>query len=73
MMTHQDIADLKHAVDFSAVGSTILCLLDLIPHFTAALVFIWMSIRIYETDTVQKLLGKKIHKKDDDELPPKLY
>jgi len=34
-------------------------LADMLPSIAALFTIIWTSIRIYETDTVQKLLGKK--------------
>ena len=46
-------------LDASSIGATILSLLGWLPHATALLSFIWMAIRVYETDTVQKWLGKK--------------
>jgi hypothetical protein len=49
--------DLKHMIDFGAIGSTVLALLDIVPHFTSLLALIWLAIRIYESETVQKLLG----------------
>ena len=58
-MTSHDMDDLKHIIDLGAIGSTILALLDFLPHLTAILAFVWLVIRIYESDTVQKILGKK--------------
>jgi hypothetical protein len=52
--------------DIVSVGTVLGTLSGLLPAIAATITIIWTSIRIYETDTVQKLLGnQKIEKKDE--------
>jgi hypothetical protein len=51
----QEIA--KTAVDATAVGVAGLAWLSVLPHIAALLSIIWLGLRIYESETVQKLLG----------------
>jgi hypothetical protein len=50
---------LKHVADAASVVTVIGTLTNVLPHAAALFTIIWTSIRIYETDTVQKWLGKK--------------
>jgi hypothetical protein len=50
---------LKHIADAASVLTVIGTLTNVLPHAAALFTIIWTSIRIYETDTVQKWLGKK--------------
>jgi|APCry1669189567_1035234.scaffolds.fasta_scaffold168476_1 hypothetical protein len=57
-MTHnQETA--KMAVDALSVVTVVGTLMEVLPAISALLTVVWMCIRIYETDTVQRLLGKK--------------
>jgi hypothetical protein len=56
----------KHVVDFAAVTTLLGTLIHLLPSATAFLTFVWMCIRIYETDTVQSILGRKKIKDETD-------
>jgi len=49
----------KHVVDALSVGTVIASLAGIVPSIAALFTIIWTGIRIYETETVQKLLGKK--------------
>lgn len=49
----------KHVLDGVSVITVIGTLADVLPAVAALFTIIWTSVRIYETDTVQKLLGKK--------------
>lgn len=49
----------KHAVDAVSVVTVIGTLADVLPAIAAIFTIVWTCIRIYETDTVQKILGKK--------------
>lgn len=49
---------LKHLTDFVAIGVTVGTIMKLLPAVAAFLSIIWTAIRIYETRTVQKWLGK---------------
>jgi len=50
--------DIKHAADTVGIGITVGAIFDYLPEATALLTFVWLLIRIYETETVQKLFGK---------------
>jgi hypothetical protein len=50
---------LKHVADAASVVTVIGTLTNVLPHAAALFTIIWTSIRIYETDTVQRWLGKK--------------
>jgi hypothetical protein len=50
---------LKTAVDVGAVGTAGATLIGLLPHIASILSIIWLVIRIYETRTVQRWLGKE--------------
>ena len=49
----------KHVVDALSIGTVVGTLAGILPSMAALFTIVWTSIRIYETDTVQKLLGKK--------------
>ena len=50
---------LKQCIDFSCLGVTIGAIAAWLPPVSALASLIWALIRIYETETVQKLLNKK--------------
>lgn len=47
------------AVDLLSLATLLGSLVNLLPAVAAVLTIIWTAIRIYETDTVQRLLGKE--------------
>ena len=49
----------KHVLDGFSVVTVLGTLADVLPSIAAVFTIIWTGIRIYETDTVQLLLGKK--------------
>lgn len=49
----------KNAVDAVSVVTVVGTLMEVLPAVAALATIIWTCIRIYETDTVQKFLGKK--------------
>lgn len=49
----------KHVGDAVSVITVVGTLAQILPSIAAIFTIIWSAIRIYETDTVQKLLGKK--------------
>ena len=49
----------KAALDIGALGVTAGALFEVLPSVTALASLIWVCIRIYETETVQSLLGKQ--------------
>jgi len=50
---------MKHLMDWLSISATITTLLGWLTPLGALLPIMWYSIRIYETATVQKLLGRK--------------
>lgn len=52
---------LKAWLDALSLGALVGSLASLLPTISSLLTFIWMAIRVYETDTVQRLVkGKEI-------------
>ena len=51
--------DHKTIVDGLSVGTVVGTLFEWLPPVAALFTIIWTGIRIYETDTVQKLLQKE--------------
>lgn len=49
----------KHMLDGVSIVATLGTLIEMLPSISALLSIIWVGIRIYETDTVQRLLGRK--------------
>jgi hypothetical protein len=49
----------KHIIDFASVATVLGALVELLPAVAAIFTIVWTAIRIYETDTIQQLLGKK--------------
>lgn len=49
----------KHILDGLSVVTVLGALVDVLPAVAALFTIIWTGIRIYETDTVQTMLGKK--------------
>jgi len=54
-MTQEGI---KHVGDAVSIVTVVGTLANVLPAIAAMFTIIWTGIRIYETDTVQKLLGK---------------
>lgn len=49
----------KVMVDAAAVGTTLGSLGEWLPPIASLFTIVWLGIRIYETPTVQSLLGKE--------------
>ena len=49
----------KHILDGLSVVTVLGALVDVLPAVAALFTIIWTGIRIYETATVQTMLGKK--------------
>jgi len=49
----------KQAVDVLAASTGIASYIAWLPPIASLLTIIWLGLRIYESDTVQSLLGKK--------------
>ena len=50
---------LKHAVDALSIFTLLGSLVSMLPAVASVLTIIWTGIRIFETDSVQRLLGRK--------------
>lgn len=50
---------LKHAVDALSIATLLGSLVSMLPAIASVLTIIWTSIRIYESATVQRFLGKE--------------
>jgi hypothetical protein len=55
----QDTEAVKNVVDAVSIGTVVATLAGVLPSIAAIFTICWTGIRIYETETVQKLLGKK--------------
>lgn len=56
MDQHHDTA--KSVVDALSLATVVGTLVDVLPSIAALFTIVWTAIRIYETNTVQRLLGK---------------
>jgi len=50
---------LKHLVDFLSIATLLGSLVSMLPAVASVLTIIWTVIRIFETATVQKMIGRK--------------
>jgi hypothetical protein len=50
---------MKSLVDGVSVIATVGTLIEMLPSIAALFTIVWTGIRIYETDTIQRLLGRK--------------
>ena len=57
MTEHQETA--KHVVYALSVVTVVGTLMEMLPSIAALFTIVWTAIRIYETDTVQRMLGKE--------------
>ena len=49
----------KHGLDAAAIGTVIAAMAGWLPAVAAGFSIVWTLIRIYETRTVQRLLGRQ--------------
>jgi hypothetical protein len=49
----------KHVIDGLSLVTVLGALVELLPAVAAIFTIVWTAIRIYETNTIQQLLGKK--------------
>jgi chromate transport protein ChrA len=54
-----DTEAVKNVVDAVSIGTVVATLAGVLPSIAAIFTICWTAIRIYETETVKKLLGKK--------------
>lgn len=55
-MEHHD--SVKNAVDAVSIVTVVGTLMDVLPAIAALFTIVWTGIRIWETQTVQKLFGR---------------
>jgi hypothetical protein len=48
----------KHVLDTASIVTAVGTMMQVLPAIAALFTIVWTCIRIYETKTVQKLLGK---------------
>jgi hypothetical protein len=59
-VTHERVDDVvKPALDTLSLGTVVATLVGYLPSIAALVSIIWGCIRIYETDTVRRILGRK--------------
>ena len=61
----------KHLIDLSAIFTAVGTMLAWLPHVASLFTIIWMAIRIWETNTVQKLFSNKEVIEDEGAKPRK--
>ena len=60
------VEETKQAIDVAAASTALLTMAAWLPPTASLLTIVWMALRIYESDTVQKLVqGKKLLDKQD--------
>ena len=58
-MPHEHLTDAtKHIIDGASIATAVGTMMQVLPAIAALFTIVWTVIRIYETKTVQKLLGK---------------
>jgi hypothetical protein len=55
----------KHVVDALSILTVVGTLVEMLPSIAAIFTIVWTGIRIWETETVQNLLGRKGVPKDE--------
>ena len=53
------VEETKQVVDVAAASTAVLSLASWLPPTASLLTIVWMALRIYESDTVQKLVHGK--------------
>jgi hypothetical protein len=48
----------KHVLDGASIVTAVGTVMQVLPSIAAVFTIVWTAIRIYETKTIQKLLGK---------------
>ena len=60
MLKYEDMDDTtKHVLDALSVVTVVGTIVQMLPSIAALFTIVWTGIRIYETDTVQRLLGRE--------------
>jgi len=56
----------KSAADYTSVGVIFGAWVEVLPHVAAFLSIAWMGIRVFETRTIQRLIGRKVRSRKED-------
>ena len=59
MMSPSDVEPTKQVMDVVSVFTVVGTLGEVLPPLAALVTIVWTGIRIYETETVQRWLGKE--------------
>ena len=54
------IEETKEVIDVAAASTAILTIGAWLPPIASLFTIVWLGLRIYETETVQKLINKKV-------------
>jgi hypothetical protein len=58
-MAHEHLTDsTKHVLDGASIATALGTLMQVLPAIAALFTIIWTAIRIYETKTIQRFMGK---------------
>jgi FtsH-binding integral membrane protein len=57
-MRSEYVDGVKYTVDALSVATVVGALTDMLPEIAALFTIVWTGIRIYETNTIQKLFGR---------------
>ena len=57
MSDHHETA--KHFIDALSIVTVVGTLVEMLPSIAAVFTIVWTGIRIWETETVQNMLGRK--------------
>jgi hypothetical protein len=66
-MNEQNQETLKHVLDGASILTVIGTLVEFLPAVSAVLSIVWVAIRIYETETIKKLMNRKDDAKQEQE------
>lgn len=58
-MKSENVELTKYVVDALSVATVVATLVEMLPSIAALFTIVWTGIRIWETDTVQSLFGRK--------------
>lgn len=58
--------NLKHVVDALSIGTMLGTMFQMLPNIAAILTIVWTAIRIYESRTAQRLLGRQHDDRETD-------
>lgn len=53
------LEDVKTIADVSAIGTAVGVFTSVLPTIAALFTVVWLGIRIWESETVQKIVGRK--------------